>query len=158
VASGPVRGKNRPERRPRLTSDEQLLGTVLASAAAAREPGARRAGPRLQRFVLGILLLLPLVGAVAAALAARRGRGAAAWTAALAPAGVLALLAAAAPGVLGPDGAAGTPLRARWPWVPGLGLDVALRLDALAWLFAVLVAGVGVLVVVYAFYYLPAWW
>jgi len=105
--------------------------------------------------VLVTLLLLPIVGAVAAALAARWGRGAAAWTAALAPAGVLALLAAAAPGVLGPDGGAGTPLRARWPWVPALGLDVALRLDALAWLFAVLVAGVGVLVVVYAFYYLP---
>jgi multicomponent K+:H+ antiporter subunit A len=50
----------------------------------------------------------------------------------------------------------GEVLRARYPWVPALGLELTLRLDALAWLFAVLVAGVGLLVVIYAFYYLPA--
>ena len=35
------------------------------------------------------------------------------------------------------------------PWVPALDLDIALRLDALALLFAALVTGVGALVLVY---------
>src|SRR3712207_5581996 len=40
--------------------------------------------------------------------------------------------------------------------MPGLGLDFALRMDGLAWLFAGLVTGVGALVVVYARYYMAA--
>jgi multicomponent K+:H+ antiporter subunit A len=102
-------------------------------------------------ITLAILLLAPLVGVALAPAAARHGRTAAAWASALAPAAALAALVAAAPRVLG-----GEVLRARHPWVPALGLDLTLRLDALAWLFAVLVAGVGLLVVIYAFYYLPA--
>jgi multicomponent K+:H+ antiporter subunit A len=45
---------------------------------------------------------------------------------------------------------AGGVLRAAVPWAPAAGLAVSLRLDALAWLFALLVAGVGLLVVLYA--------
>ncbi|MBK9655510.1 MAG: hypothetical protein IPO66_08550 [Rhodanobacteraceae bacterium] len=44
----------------------------------------------------------------------------------------------------------------RWSvdWFPALGLDFKLRLDALAWLFVLLISGIGTLVVVYANYYL----
>ena len=101
-------------------------------------------------MLLALLLLLPLLAAGGAAAAARRGRAHASWTAAAGPAAVLAILLAVAPRVLG-----GEVLRAHVPWVPALQLAVTLRLDALAWLFALLVAGVGALVVLYAHYYLP---
>ncbi|HEV7733018.1 MAG TPA: hydrogen gas-evolving membrane-bound hydrogenase subunit E [Candidatus Binatia bacterium] len=42
------------------------------------------------------------------------------------------------------------------PWVPGLGLGLSLRLDGLALLFALLILGIGLLVVVYARFYLAA--
>ncbi|WP_462322538.1 proton-conducting transporter transmembrane domain-containing protein, partial [Halochromatium sp.] len=40
-------------------------------------------------------------------------------------------------------------------WLPALGLDIALRLDGLALLMVLLVAGIGLLVSLYARYYLP---
>lgn len=43
-----------------------------------------------------------------------------------------------------------------WPWVPALDLDVALRLDALSLTFALLVTGVGALVLVYCARYFEA--
>jgi hypothetical protein len=44
----------------------------------------------------------------------------------------------------------------RWSvaWLPALGLDLGLRLDGLAWLFALLITGIGALVVLYAAWYL----
>ena len=44
----------------------------------------------------------------------------------------------------------------RWSidWFPALGLAFKLRIDALAWLFVLLISGIGALVVVYANYYL----
>ena len=39
-------------------------------------------------------------------------------------------------------------------WLPSLGLDFSLRMDGFAWLFAMLVTGIGVLVVLYARYYM----
>ena len=39
-------------------------------------------------------------------------------------------------------------------WLPSFGLSLTLRLDGFAWLFVVLVTGIGVLVVLYARYYL----
>jgi multicomponent K+:H+ antiporter subunit A len=46
----------------------------------------------------------------------------------------------------------------RWSvaWLPALGLQMGLRLDGLAWLFALLVLGIGALVVLYAACYLDA--
>lgn len=41
------------------------------------------------------------------------------------------------------------------PWIPALGIAFALRLDGLAALMAVLVAGIGVLIVAYSAAYLP---
>ena len=39
-------------------------------------------------------------------------------------------------------------------WAPSLGVDLALRLDGFAFLFALLITGIGALVVVYAGAYL----
>jgi multicomponent K+:H+ antiporter subunit A len=40
------------------------------------------------------------------------------------------------------------------PWMPAIGLDFALRLDGLSLLFAGLIVGIGLLVILYAHYYL----
>ncbi|HZF66540.1 MAG TPA: proton-conducting transporter membrane subunit, partial [Gemmatirosa sp.] len=101
-------------------------------------------------MLLAALLVCPLAAALLSTLAARRSRALSAWVAAAGPLAALALLGGLAQRVL-----AGEVVRARVDWVPQAGLAVSLRLDALAWLFAVLVAVVGVLVVLYAFYYMP---
>src|SRR5699024_2348148 len=41
-----------------------------------------------------------------------------------------------------------------FPWVPSLGIDFALYVDGLSLLFALLIIGIGVLVVLYSIYYL----
>jgi len=43
---------------------------------------------------------------------------------------------------------------ARWPWVEVLGIDFALRLDGLSAFFAVLILGIGALIVIYGTRYL----
>ncbi|MEO3821838.1 Na+/H+ antiporter subunit A [Plantactinospora sp. B24E8] len=43
-----------------------------------------------------------------------------------------------------------------YPWVPGLGLDLALRVTTLSWLMVVLVGGIGALVLVYCAGYFDA--
>ncbi|MGD8310057.1 MAG: proton-conducting transporter membrane subunit, partial [Chromatiales bacterium] len=99
---------------------------------------------------LASIVLLPLLGALLPALAARLGRGAAAWTAGGITAVALALALASAPPVF-----AGREIHAAVEWLPLLGLDLALRLDGLALLFVLLVQGIGLLVILYAAYYMP---
>ena len=70
--------------------------------------------------------------------------------AAVAPAATVAWLVARGPGALD-----GRPVTEDVQWVPQLGVDLVLRLDGFAVLFAALVAGIGVLVVAYCWWYLP---
>lgn len=99
-------------------------------------------------------LLLPLAGAALAAAAGhpalrrRLSAPALGWLLSLAPAGALIALAARLPDLAG--GAAQT---LRLEWLPSLGMPWALRLDSLGALFALLVLGIGALVVIYAGYY-----
>ncbi len=99
---------------------------------------------------LFLVLLLPLLAACLPARVGHRfGSAAAAWTAA---AGTLAALIAALPPLLSVF--AGTPVQVGLAWLPQIGLDLFLRLDGLAALFVLLVLGIGLLVVLYARYYL----
>ncbi|WP_328705918.1 monovalent cation/H+ antiporter subunit A [Acinetobacter baretiae] len=41
-----------------------------------------------------------------------------------------------------------------WDWLPQLGINLSFRLDAIAWLFALLISGIGTLIFIYAYYYL----
>lgn len=66
-----------------------------------------------------------------------------------APVGIVAGLAWLAPGVL-----AGAPVAQHWGWIAPLDLTLDLRLDGLGLLFALLIAGIGVLIVCYAGGYL----
>ncbi len=101
--------------------------------------------------MLYLLLAIPFLLAVCVALQGRASRRLIGWLTATAPIGGLALLAGFTPHVL----------RGDWPravltWAPQLGLDFSLRLDGLAWMFALMILAIGVLVVMYARYYLDA--
>ena len=103
-------------------------------------------------LTLHLLLSLPfLAAAVVAALPRTLSRGAVSWTAAAAPLVGLVLLGLMSPAVIDGD-----ILRASLPWIPSAGLDLSLRLDGLAWMFAGLVLGIGALIVMYAHYYLDS--
>ena len=101
-------------------------------------------------LALPLAIALPLVAGSALAVAAGRRSGrAAAWALAWVTAATLGIVLAVAPAVL-----AGQPVAVSWPWVPALGLHLSLRLDGLALLFAGLILGIGLLVILYARYYL----
>jgi len=99
--------------------------------------------------LLETLLALPFVGALVVSLSRSGSRHRIAWLAAAAPLLGLALLAWMTPAVLSGD----TP-HSSHAWIPQAGLFFTLRLDGLAWMFAGLVLGMGVLIVLYARYYL----
>ncbi|WBV44947.1 monovalent cation/H+ antiporter subunit A [Pseudoroseomonas cervicalis] len=95
-------------------------------------------------------ILLPYLGALAAALLPSNARRLESWLAGgVALAALLMVWLAYYRGV-----AEGGVLRLDIPWVPQLGLDLVLRLDGLSAVFAVMVAGIGLLVVLYARYYM----
>jgi multicomponent K+:H+ antiporter subunit A len=99
--------------------------------------------------MLEILLAAPFVCALLIALAHRASRSVAAAIAALAPLTGLAILAAITPQVM-----EGEVIRSFTPWISEVGLNLSLRIDGLAWMFAGLVLGIGLLIVLYAHYYL----
>ena len=79
-----------------------------------------------------------------------RGHTATAWSAGLVTLSAFSLLLAVhAPAVFG-----GHMELARLSWAPSIGLDLVFRMDGLAFLFCSLVLGIGLLVVLYARYYL----
>ncbi len=95
------------------------------------------------------LLLLPFIGSAVAALLPTNARNIESlWSATIAL-GVAVPLA-----LLYPEISAGTVVTERLAWLPSLGIDVVVRLDGFAWMFAMLVSGMGLLVIVYARYYL----
>jgi multicomponent K+:H+ antiporter subunit A len=99
--------------------------------------------------VFSVLIVFAGVPLVAAA--ARIGRNFASQAAALMMLASLLLLAPLVPAVL-----AGDSLVVAWAWLPEWGLNLSFRFDGLSFLFALLILGIGVLIVLYANYYLPA--
>lgn len=99
--------------------------------------------------VLPWVVALPFLGAALPLLLEGRGRSAVAWASALTPGAALGLLCLLGRGVF-----QGDPLECSWPWVGSLSLEIALRLDGLSLLFAGLILAIGLLVILYARYYL----
>ena len=98
---------------------------------------------------LPLVVLIPFLGAPLVAWLSRCSRSHAAWSAgfvALAASGVLA-------GSIAPV-LAGETLVQGIAWLPQAGLNVSFRLDGLGLLFAGLILGIGLLVILYARYYL----
>ncbi|WP_370619931.1 Na+/H+ antiporter subunit A [Mumia sp. Pv 4-285] len=101
-----------------------------------------------------LALLIHLVAAAAApALVSRLDRYAFPILA-LAPASVFVWLLTLGGEVAGPDATVRTET---YEWVPTIGLEVGLRLDTLSWTLALLVTGVGALVLVYCTWYFRAY-
>ena len=100
-------------------------------------------------MMLTLILLLPFIGSVCSALLPRRARNGAATVA-----GAFALATTVITASLYSHVIDGGVVRAGVAWLPQWGLTLTLRLDALAWVFAMLVSGVGTLVVFYARYYM----
>jgi len=96
-----------------------------------------------------LLLVVPFVGSAVAALLPTNARNLeSSWAAAVA-------LAVAVPlALLYREVAGGGVVSERLAWLPSLGVDIVVRIDGFAWMFAMLVSGMGLLVVVYARYYL----
>ncbi len=96
-----------------------------------------------------VLLLLPFVGSVVTALVPTRAR-----TVLAGCAGLVSVAAAAIVISLFPQVRDGGVIRETVSWVPSIGLDLTLRIDGFAWMFAVLVTVIGALVALYARYYM----
>jgi multicomponent K+:H+ antiporter subunit A len=96
-----------------------------------------------------LVVLLPLAGAALTGWVSRFGRMRSAWAAgAITTLALIALLPSA-----------GAPFRGEtllqhWSWVPEVGLGLAFRLDGLGLLFALMILCIGLLVILYARYYL----
>jgi multicomponent K+:H+ antiporter subunit A len=101
--------------------------------------------------LLGVLLLLPFLSSLCAAFLPSRARNAAAWLA-----GVTSLACVAVLAELYRTVAGGEVVRFILPWMPQFGLELRFRLDGYAWLFAMLVSFMGLLVVLYARYYMSS--
>jgi len=98
---------------------------------------------------LVLIALLPFLGAILPPLLIRAGRNAAAWSA-----GGTTLLALVGLLTHAPEVMRGEVLTARIEWVPALGLNMNFFLDGLGLLFAGLILGIGLLIILYARFYL----
>ncbi|MBX3582321.1 MAG: monovalent cation/H+ antiporter subunit A [Rhizobiaceae bacterium] len=99
--------------------------------------------------LLPVIVALPFAGAVLAALLSSNARNAEAWLAGTVAASALAITIAAFPYI-----SSGGVISHEIEWVPALGLSIKFRMDGFAWLFSILITGIGLLVVIYARYYM----
>ncbi|MDC7818580.1 monovalent cation/H+ antiporter subunit A [Pseudomonas sp. BLCC-B112] len=96
-----------------------------------------------------VLLLLPFIGSCLAAVLPHNARNTESLLA-----GLVALIGTVQVALLYPQIADGGIIREEYTWLPSLGLNFVLRLDGFAWLFSLLVLGIGSLVALYARYYM----
>jgi multicomponent K+:H+ antiporter subunit A len=96
-----------------------------------------------------VIILLPLLGACLPPLCERFGRNICAMSAAVGPLLALGLLVSYLPALFEQQ-----VFFFHQSWLPQLGLDLSLRLDGLGMMFALLIVGIGLLVILYARYYL----
>ncbi len=99
--------------------------------------------------MLVLIVLTALIMAPLGLFARYEPRPVIGWVLALAPLALFVVISALAPEVL-----AGGRLEQVIPWVPRMGLELRFALDGLSMLFALLVSGIGTLVVLYTAYYL----
>ncbi|THF61878.1 monovalent cation/H+ antiporter subunit A [Pseudothauera nasutitermitis] len=100
-------------------------------------------------YLLPLLVLLPFIGSVIAACMPSDARNREAWLAGGVSLCGLLLVVWLYPAIV--DGGVA---HFRLEWMPLQGVAFSLRLDGLAWLFSLLVLGIGALVVLYARYYM----
>ena len=98
---------------------------------------------------VALIVLLPFLGACVPPLTARSGRNVCAGATAAVTLGALLLLLARAPQVYRGETVA-------WavPWIPQIGLSFSFFIDGLGLFFAALILGIGLLIILYARFYL----
>jgi multicomponent K+:H+ antiporter subunit A len=99
--------------------------------------------------MLLILVLLPLIGAILPGVFIRWGRGASALSALAVTLAALGLW-----GYLAVPALRGDTPTFDVPWIPALGLRLAFAMDGLGLMFSGLILGIGLMVVIYAKFYL----
>ena len=99
--------------------------------------------------LLFLIALLPFIGALVPGIMIRAGRNACAAFTAVPTALALLLLLTLAPAVMD-----GETVQAEVEWLPQLGLSASFFLDGLGLLFACMILGVGLLITLYARFYL----
>ncbi len=99
--------------------------------------------------LLLLLILLPFMGSAFAAMLPVNARNAEAWLS-----GGVTIVAFAIAASLFPLVVDRGVVRREVEWVPELGLTFTLRMDGFAWMFSMLITGIGLLVVIYARYYM----
>jgi multicomponent K+:H+ antiporter subunit A len=95
------------------------------------------------------LILLPFIGSLIAAVLPANARNTESTLA-----GLIALFCTVQVALYFPQIADGGVLRQEIAWLPALGLNLVVRLDGFAWMFCMLIFGIGALVVLYARYYM----
>ncbi|HDZ45468.1 hypothetical protein LCGC14_0193980 [marine sediment metagenome] len=95
--------------------------------------------------------LLTLAGTLVPLFTASRGRVICTTATIIAPLAALSIVLSHLPTLL-----SGEVVTQHWNWMPLLGLDLALRLDGLTLLFALLILGIGSQIITYAGYYLAS--
>ncbi|MEP6966336.1 MAG: monovalent cation/H+ antiporter subunit A, partial [Polaromonas sp.] len=95
------------------------------------------------------LILLPFIGSLLAAVLPANARNTESTLA-----GLIALFCTVQTALYFPQIAEGGVLRQQIDWLPALGLNIVIRMDGFAWMFSMLVLGIGALVVLYARYYM----
>jgi multicomponent K+:H+ antiporter subunit A len=101
---------------------------------------------------IALIVLLPLLGSILPALMIRSGRNACVVSAAVPNFLAFALLLTHVPAVFFYQA---TP-KISWPWLASIGLNVEFWVDGLGLLFATMILGIGLLILVYARSYLSA--
>src|SRR4051794_1824798 len=102
-----------------------------------------------QETLLATIIAVPFIGAFLAILLPANARNAEAYLA-----GIVAIVALASIVATYPGATNGGIVQHNAAWVPELGLHFKLRMDGFAWLIAVLITGIGFLIVIYAHYYM----
>ena len=100
-------------------------------------------------MTLALIAALPFLGALLPGLTIRSGRNACAGVTGAVTALALMLLMVQAPAVL-----RGEVVQTRIEWIPALGLNANFMLDGLGLLFAGMILGIGLLIILYARFYL----
>lgn len=95
------------------------------------------------------LIILPFVGSLLAAVLPANARNTESTLA-----GIIAIVCTIQAALLYPEIANGGVIRQELIWLPALGLNFVVRMDGFAWMFSLLVLGIGSLVVLYARYYM----
>lgn len=98
---------------------------------------------------LYLLIALPFAGSALAAILPANARNTEAWLA-----GSVTMVAFIIVVLLYPFISTGEILRSEIEWLPESGLNFTLRMDGFAWMFSMLITGIGFLVVLYARYYM----